>query len=278
MMKTLTPTLVMLLIAVVFAACSKNDDNSNSAKPLVKTMAFTTYWGRSIFNYTYDDQKRLISTGTDKYTNPITYNLGGFQVVNTSEAGKKKVIDFNLENGRIKNVIYNEVINEVNQNKPVNSAFSYDSKGRLVKIQQTITLNAAPPYPSRTIIYTFTWDDNDNIIASSNYDQASPGNKYEVIYSGFNAENKNTLSGGNLGFDYFGTASYPGQFTPGGDGSSGGILPFMYPGKILPTVWKIGNLTLNYTYHKNAQGYIDRIEETDLNDPRDYVYTDIAYQ
>jgi hypothetical protein len=277
-MKTLTRTLVMLLIAVAFAACSKNDGDNSNAKPLIKSMAFTTYWGRYISNFTYDDQKRLISTVNDNNTNPITYNLGGFQIVNTSEATKKKVIDFNLESGRIRTVIYNEFINEVKQNKPVNSAFSYDPKGRLVKIQQTITLDAAPPYPTRTIIYTFTWDDNDNIVASSNYDQASPGNKYEIIYSGFNAENKNTLSGGNFGFDYFGTAGYNGQFYPGGDGSSGGILPLMYPGKILPTVWKVGNVTFNYSYHKNAQGYIDRIEETDSNDPRDYVYTDISYQ
>lgn len=269
---------MILLIAATFTACSKNDDNNSSAKPLIKSLAFTTYWGRSFSNYTYDNQKRLISTGSDNNVNPITYNLGGFQVVNTSEAGKKKVIDFSLENGRIKNVIYNEFINEVKQNRPANSAFEYDAKGRLIKIQQTITLDAAPPYPTRSIIYTFTWDDNDNIIASSNYDPARPGSEYNITYSGFDAENTNTLTGGNFGLDYFGTASYNGQFYPGGDGSSGGILPLMYPGKILPTVWTIGGLTFNYTYHKNAQGYIDRIEETDSNDPKDFVYTDIAYQ
>jgi hypothetical protein len=280
-MKIFKSAFAVALLVAIISTCSKNDDNidKTSANPLVKTMAFTTYSGRGIFNCTYDDQKRLVSTGFDNHTtNPITYNLGGFQIVNTTEANKKKVIDFNLENGRVKSAIYNEFINQVNQNLPVNAAFSYDAKGRLIKIQQTITLGAAPPYPSRTIIYTFTWDDNDNLVASNNYDPAHPESEYKVAYSGFNAENTNTLTGKNFGFDYFGTASYTGQFYPGGDGSSNGILPFIYPGKILPTVWKLSNLTLNYTYHKNAQGYIDRIEETDTSDPKDFVYTDIAYQ
>ncbi|MDP9078672.1 MAG: hypothetical protein M3O71_14670 [Bacteroidota bacterium] len=280
-MKTLTSFFVILIIAATFTACSKSGDNPGkvtAATPLIKAMAFTTFSGRSIFNCTYDDKKRLTSTGFDNNVNPITYNLGGFQIVNTTEANKKKVIDFSLENGRIKSSIYNVFINQVNQYLPVNSVFSYDARGRLIKIQQTITLDAAPPYPSRTIIYTFTWDDNDNLIGSSFYDPARPESKYEVAYSGFSAENVNTLTGKNFGFDYFGTTSYTSQFNPGGDGSSGGILPFIYPGKILPSVWRLGNFTLNYTYHKNAQGYIDRIEETDTNDPNDFVYTDIAYQ
>lgn len=279
-MKKLLSALILLFIITVFASCKKDskDPDKTEETPLIQAIALTSRTGRTVFTYTYDDKKRLTSTGSNNKTNPITYNLGGFQIVNTYDAATKKIIDFNLEDGRINTAIYNEFVNDVNKNLPVNAAFSYDTKGRLTKIKQRITVDPYPPYQFRDLLYTFTWDDNDNLIASSTYDPNRPDSKYTVKYSGFAAENTNTLTGKNFGFDYWGTTSFTGDFYPGGDGSSGGILPFIYPGKILPTVWKVNNVTYKMTYHKNARGYIDRIEEVNAGDANEYVYSDIAYQ
>jgi len=278
-MKIFKTGVLALFGAVTFSTCSKNSDNTNpdATTPLIKTMAQTTRNGRVLFNYTYDDQKRLTSTSAGDVINPITYNLGGFQIVNTYIADTKKVIDFNIVDGRIKTAIYNEYVNQVNQYKPTTGTFTYDSKGRLINTTQVITLDPQPPYPSRTVTWTFTWDDNDNMIESTYTDASNPNYVDKTTYSGFSAENKNTLSAKNFGFDYFGTTSSM-PYYPSGDGSSVFILPFIYPGKILPTTWKEDGITLTFSYHKNTQGYIDRIEETDSNDANDYEYTDIAYQ
>jgi len=280
-MKIFKTALLALFVTVTVTACSKSGDNVDKVAtiPLVKGVATTSPNNREIFSYSYDNQQRLINSSYGTANNPITYNLGGLQIVNTSQADTKKVIDISVENGRIKTALYNVFINQVNEYLPVNATFSYDSKGRLSKIQQVVTLDPAPPYPSRTMIYTFTWDDNDNLIGSSNYNQATPGNAYKVIYSGFNTENVNTLAAKNFGFDYFGTASYNGEFYPAGDGSAGPMLPFSYPGKTLPSKFAyVGSTAYNMVYHKNAQGNIDRIEQTNAADANDYYYLDIAYQ
>ncbi|MDN3581535.1 hypothetical protein [Mucilaginibacter flavus] len=287
-MKIFKSALVAIFAAVAITGCSKSGDSVDKpvSTPLIKALATTTRNFREIFNYGYDDQKRLISTSYNNassniaFSNPITYNLGGFQIINTSEANKRKVMDFNLEDGHIKTANYNVFFKDVNQNLPVSAAFSYDSKGRLIKILQTIALNASPPYPTRILVYTFTWDDNDNLTGSNVYDQnTTPDKGYKIVYSGFSTENVNTLSAKNFGFDYFGTSSYTGQFYPSGDGSSGAILPLCYPGKTLPSRFTIyGTVNYNVVYHKNAQGYIDRIEQTNVGDANDYYYLDVAYQ
>ncbi|MEO6850329.1 MAG: hypothetical protein ABI166_06850 [Mucilaginibacter sp.] len=279
-MKTLAQYIIILSIAIALTACSKNGDSPHKivVTPLINEMAITSRYTREVYNFSYDDQKRLTGISTPNLIDPITYNAGGLQMINTSESTKKKVIDFALEEGRIKTVVYNLFISQVNQNMPIKSTFNYDTKGRLIKIKQLIALTP-PPSTYRTLIYTFTWDDNDNLVTSRLDDPDFSSSIYTSTYSGFSAENTNTsLTGKNFGFDYLGPVGWFNDFHPDAQVTTGVILPFISPGKILPTVWKVINTTYNIVYHKNTQGYIDRIEETNAADANEYYYTDIVYQ
>ncbi|MDR3697868.1 hypothetical protein [Mucilaginibacter sp.] len=268
-MKTLKTTFAILFLMIAFISCSKDSKAPEPAivtTPLVTQMVLTLPYITVATNNTYDDQKRLASVGAANHI--VTYRAGGFEIVDPYDNGVKLITDVNLDNGRISTVLsYSSDIDRYN------STFSYDSKGRLIEIQQTETLNGQIIDNS---IYTYTWDDNDNLIASTYSDnQAAP---VQTIYSGFSAENANTLTGKNFGFDYFGTAGYPSNYTPNHNGGSGGTFPSIYAGKLLPSVITSPGRTLNLTYHKNALGYIDNIKQVNTNAPTDNSVIDIVYQ
>lgn len=259
--------LAILILLISFTACSKkNDSPRNTAAPLIKQIVQTLPYITVVTNNTYDDKGRLASVGSADHL--VTYRAGGFEIVAPYDNGGKLVTDVNLENGRI-----NTVLSYSSEIERYNSTFSYDSKGRLVKIEQRRTFNGQI---IDTFEYTYTWDDNDNLIASTIPDNL--GGSVKTTYSGFSAENVNTLGGKNFGFDYFGTAGYPSNYTPNHNGGPGGTFPGIYAGKILPSVITSFGVATNATYHKNNQGYIDRIEHVNGGNPADKGVFDIAYQ
>lgn len=263
-MQKLTSRLVILLIIAVFISCSK-DNPTVISEPLVTQMVVTYSNSRVVYNNTYDDKKRLASVGSP--TGIITYNAGGFEITRPNGPNDQLVTDVNLTDGRVTTVL------SYYSAERYNSTFSYDSKGRLVKILQTRTANGQV---IGTFSYAYSWDDNDNLLSSTS--TTNGGNAYTITYSGFSAENVNTLRGRNFGFDYFGTADYPSDYVPNNNGGSGYIFPGIYAGKLLPSVIKRPERTYNVTYHKNAQGYIDKIQELDPVNAYYNIITDIAYQ
>jgi len=258
--------LSILLIAAVFLSCSKssNSPNPTMATPLVTQMVVTYANLRVVYNNTYDDKKRLSTVGIADGV--ITYSAGGFEVGKPDGPNDKLITDVNLTDGRITTVLsyYSAERN--------NSTFSYDSKGRLAKIVQNRSVNGQV---IDTYNYVYTWDSDDNLLSSKITDKQ--GTVSEATYSGFLAENVNTLRGKNFGFDYFGTADYPSDYVPNNNGGSGYIFPSIYAGKLLPSVIKAYSRNYNVTYHKNAQGYIDKIQEIDPADSYYDIITDIAY-
>jgi hypothetical protein len=256
----------VLIVLFSFTACSKTSDGPTNAVLLVKQIVLTLPYITAVTNNTYDDKKRLASVGAANHI--VTYRAGGFEIVFSYDNGDKLITDVNLENGRI-----STVLSYPSEIERYNSTFSYDSKGRLVKIKQTRTFNGEI---IDTFDYTYTWDDSDNLVASTIPDNL--GGSIKTTYSGFSADNVNTLTGKNFGFDYFGTAGYPSNYTPNHNGGPGGIFPSVYAGKILPSVITSLGVSTNATYHKNTQGYIDRIEHVNANNPDDKGVFDIAYQ
>lgn len=264
-MKTLKITLAILLIIVAFISCSKDNkspDPAVIATPLVTQMVVTYSNLRVVYNNTYDDKKRLATVGTA--TTAVTYNAGGFEIVRPDA---QLITDVNLADGRIGSILSYYTAERYN------STFNYDNKGRLVKILQTRTTNGQV---IGHFSYNYSWDDNDNLV--SNTSIGNSGDTYTTTYSGFSAENVNTLRGKNFGFDYFGTADYPSDYVPNNNGGSGYIFPSIYAGKLLPSVIKRPGHTYNVTYHKNVQGYIDKIQEVDPADSYYNIIIDIAYQ
>ncbi|MDR3697867.1 hypothetical protein [Mucilaginibacter sp.] len=266
-MKIFKATLAILFLMIAFISCSK--DNKSPAPvtvtPLVKETVVTYPNYRVVFDNTYDDEKRLISAGIN--SGLITYNAGGFEIVSTYADGSKSITDVSLENGRI-----GTVLNYAAANDRYNSTFSYDGKGRLVNILQTRTYNGQVIYH---LAFTYSWDDNDDLVNSNLITDSGSDN---VSYSGFSAENVNTLGGKNFGFDYFGTTDYPSDYVPNNNGGSGFIFPSVYAGKLLPSVIKMSGKTYNVTYHKNTLGYIDKIEQVNATDATDMTITDISYE
>jgi hypothetical protein len=262
-MQTLKTNFGILLIIAAFISCSK-DNPAIVASPLVTQMVVTYSNSRVVFNNTYDDKKRLATVGLP--TSIITYNAGGFEIVRPDGPDEQLITDVNLTDGRI-----NTILSYYSAER-YNSTFTYDSKGRLSKIVQTRTVNGQV---IGTFNYAYSWDDNDNLLSNTSKDYN--GNTYTTTYSGFSAENVNTLRGRNFGFDYFGTADFPSDFVPNNNGGSGYIFPSIYAGKLLPSVIKTPSLTYNVTYHKNAQGYIDKIQEVNPADAYYNIITDIAY-
>ncbi|MDP9078671.1 MAG: hypothetical protein M3O71_14665 [Bacteroidota bacterium] len=266
-MKTLKTNFLLLFIVAGFTSCSKDSKTPGpvAATPLVTQMVVTYSNLRVVFNNTYDDKKRLATVGVN--TNTVTYNAGGFEIVRPDGPNDNYITDVNLADGRI-----NTILSYYSAER-YNSTFSYDSEGRLVKIVLTRTANGQVLGHYN---YTYTWDDNDNLLSSKTTDDN--GNDYTTTYSGFSTENVNTLRGKNFGFDYFGTADYPSDYVPNNNGGSGYIFPGIYAGKLLPSVIKKPGYTYNVTYHKNAQGFIDKIEEVNPADSYYNIITDIAYQ
>jgi YD repeat-containing protein len=267
-MKNLKKFSVLLLIWATFASCSKDNNNTDPAivpSPLVTQMVVMYSNLRVVYNNTYDDKKRLATVGTA--TGVVTYNAGGFEIVRPNGPNDNIITDVNLTEGRISGVLCYYAAERYN------SAFSYDSKGRLIKIVQTRT---ASGQVIGHFSYAYSWDDNDNLVSNTSTDNI--GNTYTTTYSGFSADNVNTLRGKNFGFDYLGTADYPSDYVPDNNGGSGYIFPRIYAGKLLPSVIKKLGHTYNVTYHKNARGYIDKIQEIDPADSYYNIITDIAYQ
>jgi YD repeat-containing protein len=253
----------ILIILTSFTACSKKDETP--AVPLVKQIVLTLPYITVEKNNTYDDKRRLASVGAANHI--VTYRAGGFEIVLPYDNGDKLITDVNLENGRI-----STVLSYPSEIERYNSTFSYDTKGRLIKIIQTRTFNGQI---IDTFEYTYSWDDNDNLIAATIPD--NQGGSVKTTYSGFSADNVNTLGGKNFGFDYFGTAGYPSNYTPDHNGGPGNTFPGIYAGKILPSVISSLGATTNVIYHKNSQGYIDRIENVNAN-PADNGVIDIVYE
>jgi len=267
-MKTLPIASAIFLVAIAVTSCS-NDKKSQPAPvvtPLVKQMVITYPYLRDVLNNTYDDQKRLATVGNANTI--ITYNAGGFEITQPYGSNEKLTTDVTLDN----NSRIGTVLTYPNTNERYNATFSYDEKGRLVKIIQTDTYYGNV---IRELTFMYTWDDNGNLLSSR---QIAKNEDYTVTYSGFSAENVNTLKGSNFGFDYFGTTDYPSDFVPNDDGGSGHTFPSIYAGKTLPTLIKGPGYTHNLTYHKNAQGYIDRIEINNPASAVDHTIIDIAYQ
>jgi len=266
-MKNSKKCLAILLIMAVFISCSKSSNSPNPilANPLVTQMVVTYSNLRVVYNNTYDDKKRLSTVGTADGV--ITYSAGGFEVVKPDGPNDKLITDVNLTDGRV-----NTILSYYSAER-YNSTFTYDSEGRLIKIVQTRTANGQI---TGTYNYTYSWDDNDNLLSNTITDNT--GNKYITSYSGFSAENVNTLRGKNFGFDYFGTTDFPSDYVPNNNGGSGYVFPIIYAGKLLPSVIKTYERNYNVTYHKNTQGYIDKIQEIDSVDPYYNIITDIAYQ
>lgn len=270
-MKTLKSTLVVLILAITFSACSKSGTNPQKAAAVVPlvTQVVTTYPNyRVVYNYTYDDKKRLSTVGSIDHN--VTYNAGGFEIIVPDGSSDKLITDVTLTDGKIATVAS---YHSSPQYQYYNSVFSYDTNGRLVKTVQKETYGGNVIY---TVTYTYTWNDDDNLIAATI--ASSDGDTFSVTYSGFSADNPNTLGGKNFGFDYFGTADYPEYYVPNNNGGPGAIFPGVYAGKILPTVSKSPSGTTNYAYHKNSQGYIDRIEGTSATDGTSYGVTSITYE
>jgi len=267
-MKSLRTIVVILAVITLTQACGKNNDSTKSASatPLVKQMVLTLPYITVVKNNTYDSNNRLASVGAPN--NIITYQAGGFEIVNPYDNGDKLITDANLDNGRI-----STVLSYSSENERYNSTFNYDSKGRLVKIHQTRTFNGQN---IGDFDYTYTWDDNDNLVAATIPDNQGGGVK--TTYSGFDAANVNTLTGKNFGFDYFGTTGYSSNYTPNYNGGSGNTFPSIYAGKLLPSVTTSLGVSSNATYHKNAQGYIDRIEQVNAKDGTEIGVINIAYQ
>lgn len=267
-MKTSKPLFAIIFVATAAISCSKDAKTppAQAATPLVKQMVITYPYIRSVLNNTYDDQKRLATVGNAN--NIITYNAGGFEISQPYANTDKLITDVTLDNsGRI-----GTVLSYPNTNERYNSIFSYDAKGRLAKIVQTDTYYGNV---IRQLTFMYTWDDNGNLLSSR---QIAENEDYTVTYSGFSAENVNTLKGSNFGFDYFGTTDYPSDFVPNDNGGSGHTFPSIYAGKTLPTLIKGPGYIHNLTYHKNAQGYIDRIEINNPASAIDHTIIDIAYQ
>lgn len=256
----------ILLVVAVFISCSKSSNSPAVATPLVTQMVVTYSNLRVVYNNTYDDKKRLATVGGTA-TGVVTYNAGGFEIVRPNGSNDNIITDVNLTEGRISGVLCYYAAERYN------SAFSYDSKGRLIKIVQTRTANGQV---IGHFSYAYSWDDNDNLVSNTSTDNS--GNTYTTTYSGFSADNINTLRGKNFGFDYLGTADYPSDYVPDNNGGSGYIFPKIYAGKLLPSVIKRPGHNYNVTYHKNAQGYIDKIQEIDPADSYYNIITDIAYQ
>ena len=266
-MKTSKSLFAIIFVATAAISCSKDAKTppAQAATPLVKQLVITYPYIRSVYNNTYDDQKLLATVGNANHI--INYNAGGFEISQPYNADKL-ITDVTLDNsGRI-----GTVLSYPSTNERYNSIFSYDTKGRLAKIVQTGTYYGRVV---RHLTFIYTWDDNDNLLSSR---IISDNDDSTVTYSGFSAENENTLKGSNFGFDYFGTADYPSDFVPNDNGGSGVTFPSIYAGKILPTQVKGPGYTRNLTYHKNAQGYIDRIETNNPASAVDHTITDIAYQ
>lgn len=267
-MKASKSLFAIIFVATAAISCSKDakTPSPQAVTPLIKQMVTTYPYIRRVLNNTYDDQKRLATVGNAN--NIITYNAGGFEISQPYANTDKLITDVTLDNsGRI-----GTVLSYPNTNERYNSIFSYDTKGRLTRIVQTDTYYGSVVHH---LTYIYTWDDNDNLLSSR---IISDNDDSTTTFSGFSAENVNTLKGSNFGFDYFGTADYPSDFVPNDNGGSGVTFPSIYAGKILPTQVKGPGYTHNLTYHKNAQGYIDRIETNNPASAIDHTITDIAYQ
>ncbi|MDN3581536.1 hypothetical protein [Mucilaginibacter flavus] len=267
-MKNIKTTLTILLVAITVISCSKTGNTPNqqtTATPLVTQMVVTYSNLRVVFNNTYDDKKRLATVGTTDGV--ITYNAGGFEIVRPDGPKDNLITDVNLTDGHAITVL------SYYSAERYNSTFNYDSKGRLAKIVQSRTVSGQL---INTYTYAYTWDDNDNLLSGTITD--NKGAVTTATYSGFLAENVNTLRGKNFGFDYFGTADFPSDYVPNNNGGSGYIFPSIYAGKLLPSVIKTFGRTYNVTYHKNAQGNIDKIQQLDSVDPYYNIIIDIAYQ
>jgi len=267
-MKILYIAFAILFVAIAVTSCSNDKKNqpTPAVTPLVKQMVITYPYFRDVLNNTYDDQKRLTTVGNANTI--ITYNAGGFEITQPYGNSEKLTTDVTLDN----NSRIGTVLSYPNTNERYNATFSYDAKGRLVKIVQTDTYYGNV---IRHLTFMYTWDDNGNLLTSR---QIAEDEDYTVTYSGFTAENVNTLKGSNFGFDYFGTTNYPSDFVPNDNGGSGHTFPSIYAGNILPTQAKGPGFIHNFTYHKNALGNIDRIEQSNPADANDHTIIAIAYQ
>lgn len=185
-MKIVRASSCILFIVAAFISCSKHSDSSNT--PLVTQMVITYTYIRGVYNNTYDDKKRLATVGSTAST--VTYNAGGFEVISPNGANSTTYTDVNLTDGRITSILSHD------ETERYNSTFTYDSKGRLINILQTRTVNGQ--ILSR-YTYGYSWDNSDNLVADTiSYNGNAP---YITTYSGFSYENVNTLRGKNFGFD-----------------------------------------------------------------------------
>lgn len=272
-MKALNKLIVAICFIAAIAGCKKDKGEEPAASSLVKEVALTyTYSGsRKILPFDYDEQGRLITGG-------FVYNTGGIARKFSFGSQGEANMDVSLDNGRIRTVHYND--NRPLQTEDFISTFTYDENGRLVQIY-SYDRSLTAPY-ALINIYTYTWDDNDNLIeAKREFSRNVSGaieNTYTTTYSDFSPEYTNTLTGKNFGFDYFGTTSYPDNFTPNSSGSTGNTFPPVFAGKNMPLKMTVDGRNYEMSYRKDNNGRIIHIEQQNLGDIRDNVIYDISYR
>ena len=235
-MKKLFLFVAVMITAVSFSSCSKDDDNGNTTPKEMRYVKEITFnYDFSIvksIRFEYDDQHRVVkyessTDGSEPRTFPVTYNGKNVQIRELNSS----YITTTLKLNDAGNVIFAEEIERGSQ-----WSYEYDTAGRLISEQ----CENQSPYEH----YTYRWENGNRYATSNSYEPNPP----VIIYTNLKTPpcNFDFTNGIRLSYEDFCAGLQNANLL---ESSTCYYESGSYEGR-------------KYAYEFNQDGYISRIKET----------------